>query len=159
MSVSSTKPYLLRAVFDWCVDGGFTPYVAVQVDARTRVPIQHVRDGQIVLNIAPYATNQLLIDDEALSCQARFSGKVESLYVPIPQIVAIYARENGQGLAFQAGIAAGSAMELGGLIEAEAAPVEPALPEQGGAGAAADADEPGPDAPTPARGSHLRRIK
>ncbi|MEN3113568.1 ClpXP protease specificity-enhancing factor [Uliginosibacterium paludis] len=158
MSTSSTKPYLLRAIFDWCVDGGFTPYVAVQVDARTRVPVQHVRDGQIVLNIAPYATNQLLIDDEALSCQARFSGKVESLYVPITQVLAIYARENGQGMAFQPGMLAGSAMELGGLVEAEAAPVD-AVPEESAQPDEPEGDDPGPASPAPARGGHLRRIK
>ncbi len=157
---TSTKPYLLRAIFDWCVDGGFTPYVAVQVDTRTRVPIQHVRDGQIVLNIAPYATNQLLIDDEALSCQARFSGKVESLYVPITQVLAIYARENGQGMAFQPGMLAGSAMELGGLVEADAAAADLAvtgeeMPQQD----EPEGTDPAPATPAPAKGGHLRRIK
>lgn len=157
MSTSSTKPYLLRGIFDWCVDAGFTPYVAVQVDLRTRVPVQHVRDGQIVLNIAPYATNNLLIDAEALSCQARFSGKVESLYVPITQIMAIYARENGQGMAFQPGMLAGSGMELGGMVEDDrvsAAPFEVA-----GEAPPGTTEEPQPEPPSPVKGGHLRRIK
>lgn len=160
MSTSSTKPYLLRGIFDWCVDAGFTPYVAVQVDARTRVPIQHVRDGQIVLNIAPYATNSLLIDAEALSCQARFSGKVESLYVPITQVLAIYARENGQGMAFQPGMLAGSGTELGGMIEDDAvAQLSSMTDDEMPPVPSTEHPDPDPSGPAPVKGGHLRRIK
>lgn len=161
MSVSkslSTKPYLVRAIYDWCVESGFTPYIAVQVDQRTRVPPQHVQDGQIVLNIAPYATGKLLIDAEAASFQARFSGKLENLYVPLTQILAIYARENGQGMAFQPGAIAGSAMELGGVQEQEesGAAQEPvAVP---GVETEIDPDPQPPVAPA-AKGAHLRRVK
>lgn len=168
MSPAPTKPYLVRAIFDWCNDAGFTPYVAVLVDARTLVPPQHVHDGQIVLNIAPYATNKLVIDGEALSCQARFSGKVENLYVPMSQIIAIYARENGQGMAFQPGMLAGSAMELGGPQASADALPEQAPGETADAGEAQSAVEDAPETPEPPqppqppqppRGSHLRRIK
>ncbi|WP_341677828.1 ClpXP protease specificity-enhancing factor [Niveibacterium sp. SC-1] len=99
--VPSTKPYLIRAIYEWCVDAGFTPFLAVAVDARCRVPTPFVKDGQIVLNIAPHATNQFQLDNEAMSCQARFGGVAQTLYVPIDNISAIYARENGQGMAFE----------------------------------------------------------
>ncbi|MCX9154928.1 ClpXP protease specificity-enhancing factor [Niveibacterium sp. 24ML] len=99
--VPSTKPYLVRALYEWCVDSGFTPHVAVQVDDDVRVPRAFVRDGQIVLNVAPDATNQFNLDNEALSCQARFGGVAQLIYVPIANIAAIYARENGQGMAFE----------------------------------------------------------
>jgi len=99
--VPSTKPYLIRAIYEWCVDAGFTPFLAVSVDARCRVPTPFVKDGQIVLNIAPHATHQFQLDNEAMSCQARFGGVAQSLYVPIDNISAIYARENGQGMAFE----------------------------------------------------------
>lgn len=165
MSAAPTKTYLVRAIYDWCNDSGFTPYVAVLVDARTLVPPQHVNDGQIVLNIAPYATNKLIIDEEALSCQARFSGKVENLYVPLSQILAIYARENGQGMAFQPGILAGSAMELGGMADATPVEAPASVSPSAAAGEApetAAADASGDDSPEPPpspRGGHLRRIK
>jgi stringent starvation protein B len=100
-NIPSTKPYLIRALYDWCVDSGFTPHVAVQVDESVRVPRAFVRDGQIVLNVAPDATNQFNLDNDALSCQARFGGVAQMIYVPIANIAAIYARENGQGMAFE----------------------------------------------------------
>lgn len=118
MTTSHTKPYLLRAIHEWCVESGFTPYVVVRVDENTRVPMAYVRDGQIVLNIAPYATHQLSISNDDISCQARFNGVAQQLYVPVSNVVAIYARETGQGLAFQPGVDSGSAMEIGGVLEA-----------------------------------------
>lgn len=160
-----TKHYLVRAVFDWCVDNSLTPYLVVLVDERTRVPMQHVRDGQIVLNIAPYATNKLVIDAEAASFQARFSGVAQNLYVPMSQIVAIYARENGQGMAFQPGAIAGSGMELGGVVDGDVEDVSTGLSvvtdDARSDTPVADAGpEPEPPAPTPAaKGGHLRRIK
>ncbi|MDO6387350.1 MULTISPECIES: ClpXP protease specificity-enhancing factor [unclassified Uliginosibacterium] len=154
---SSTKSYLIRAIFDWCVDNSLTPYVVVLVDERTLVPLQHVRDGQIVLNIAPYATNKLLIDAEAVSCQARFSGKVETIYVPISQVLAIYARENGQGMAFQPGAISGSGMELGGVVEAPEEESVEHLPAT--AASASEPDDEPPVPPPASKGSHLRRIK
>lgn len=104
--IPSTKPYLIRALYDWCVDSGYTPYIAVVVDDQVRVPRGFVKDGQIVLNVAPHATHQFTLDNEAMSCQARFGGQAQQLYVPIGNIAAIYARENGQGMAFEVEVAA-----------------------------------------------------
>lgn len=97
----STKPYLLRAIHEWCTDQGFTPYLQVTVDSRTRVPREHVRDGQIVLNVGQEATHQLLIGNEDITFQARFNGRAFPIYVPVDCVAAIYARENGQGMAFE----------------------------------------------------------
>ncbi|MCM0036290.1 MAG: ClpXP protease specificity-enhancing factor [Burkholderiaceae bacterium] len=102
MAESSTKPYMLRALHEWCTDNGYTPQIVVQVDANTLVPHAHVRDGQITLNIGALATNRLVIGNEAVEFQARFSGVTENLYVPIATIVAIYARETGAGMGFEA---------------------------------------------------------
>ena len=96
----STKPYLLRAIWEWCCDNGFTPHIAVVVDQRTRVPREFVKDGQIVLNLGPGATNKLQIGNEYVEFQARFGGVARDLSVPIQQVAAIYARENGAGMAF-----------------------------------------------------------
>lgn len=96
----STKPYLLRAIWEWCCDNGFTPHIAVVVDQRTRVPREFVKDGQIVLNLGPGATNKLQIGNEYVEFQARFGGVARELSVPIQQVAAIYARENGAGMAF-----------------------------------------------------------
>jgi stringent starvation protein B len=103
MELPSTKPYLLRAIWEWCCDSGFTPYIAVQVDARTLVPREFVRDGQIVLNLGPDATNKLQIGNELIEFQARFGGVARELSVPVGQVSAIYARENGAGMAFDIG--------------------------------------------------------
>lgn len=100
--MSSTKPYLIRAIYEWCVDEGFTPYLAVQVDERTRVPREFVRDGQIVLNVSAEATHRLVMDNEEISFQTRFNGAAFPVVVPVDAVVAIYARENGQGMAFEA---------------------------------------------------------
>ena len=97
----STKPYFLRAVFEWCVDQGFTPYLTVVVDGRTRVPREYVRDGQIVLNIGADATHQLQMGNEEISFQARFNGVAFPVNVPIDAVAAIYAKENGHGMAFE----------------------------------------------------------
>ncbi len=99
----STKPYLMRAICEWCCDNGFTPYIAVQVDARTRVPMEFVRDGQIVLNLGPDATNRLSIGNDLIEFQARFGGVARDMSVPVSNVAAIYARENGAGMAFETG--------------------------------------------------------
>lgn len=100
-SAASTKPYLLRALYEWCVDNGFTPYISVMVDSRTRVPMEYVRDGEIVLNIGPLAASRLVIGNELIECSARFSGMVRELSIPVTAVSAIYARENGQGMSFE----------------------------------------------------------
>src|SRR5664279_1372150 len=94
----STKPYLIRAIWEWCNDNGYTPYIAVTVDERTRVPREFVRDGQIVLNVGGEATSRLQMGNDWIAFQARFGGVSRDLSVPIDQVAAIYARENGAGM-------------------------------------------------------------
>jgi len=96
-----TKPYLMRAIYEWCVDNGYTPYLSVSVDATTSVPAEHVRDGEIILNIGPLATNRLKMGNEMIEFSARFGGVAREIRVPVARVVAIYARENGQGLVFE----------------------------------------------------------
>lgn len=124
----STKPYLLRALWEWCCDNGYTPYIAVQVDARTLVPREFVKEGQIVLNVGPDATNKLQMGNELIEFQARFGGVARQLSVPITRVSAIYARENGAGMAFEI------EEDEGGVGDAEEAPA---------------VDDKGPDEPPP----------
>jgi stringent starvation protein B len=98
---ASTTPYLIRAIWEWCVDNGFTPYIAVRVDATTRVPMEYVRNGEIVLNISPDATRNLKIGNELIQFSARFNGVSREVSVPVAAVGGIFAKENGQGLAFQ----------------------------------------------------------
>ena len=97
MNLPSTKPYLLRAIHEWCCDNGYTPYIAVRPDARARVPREFIKDGQIVLNIGLDATGHLHIGNEEITFQARFGGVARELYVPVDNVAAIYAKENGVG--------------------------------------------------------------
>jgi stringent starvation protein B len=97
----STKPYLLRAVYEWCVDNGYTPHISVVVDSRTRVPMEYVRNGEIVLNIGPVAASRLQMGNEVIECTARFSGITQELVIPVATVAAIYARENGHGMSFE----------------------------------------------------------
>lgn len=98
---TSTKPYLLRAVYEWCVDNGYTPYISVVVDAQTRVPMEYVHDGEIVVNIGPVAASRLQMGKDLIECTVRFSGAAKELVIPVAAVAAIYARENGQGMAFE----------------------------------------------------------
>jgi stringent starvation protein B len=97
---SSTRPYLIRALHDWCTDNGFTPYVAVFVDENVRVPMEYVKNNEIVLNVGFEATTGLKLGNEHLEFKARFGGTSRDIFVPIDHVIAIYARENGQGMAF-----------------------------------------------------------
>jgi len=97
---SSTRPYLIRALYEWCTDNGFTPYVAVRVDEGVRVPNEYVKDGEIVLNISFDATSSLKLGNEFIEFKARFAGTAREIQVPVTHVLAIYARENGQGMAF-----------------------------------------------------------
>lgn len=97
---TSTRPYLLRALYEWCSDNGFTPHVAVAVDDSVVVPREFVQDGQIVLNISMSSVNALHITNDAVMFQARFSGVVREIYVPVGRVIALFARENGQGMTF-----------------------------------------------------------
>ncbi len=97
---TSTRPYLIRALYEWCTDNGLTPYVAVKVDNSVQVPREHVKDGEIVLNISFDATSSLQLGNEYIEFKARFGGKSREILVPVGRVIAIYARENGQGMAF-----------------------------------------------------------
>ena len=97
---TSTRPYLIRALYEWCTDNGLTPYVAVMVDDSVQVPREYVKDGEIVLNISFDATSSLQLGNDFIEFKARFGGKPREILVPIGRVTAIYARENGQGMAF-----------------------------------------------------------
>ena len=97
---TSTRPYLIRALYEWCTDNGFTPYVAVSVDNTVQVPREYVKNNEIVLNIGFDATSSLTLGNEFIEFKARFSGAAREIRVPISHVIAIYARENGQGMAF-----------------------------------------------------------
>ena len=97
---SSTRPYLIRALHDWCTDNGFTPYLAVYVDRSVQVPQEYVKNNEIVLNVSFEATSQLQLGNEFIEFKARFGGMARDISVPVDHVIAIYARENGQGMAF-----------------------------------------------------------
>lgn len=97
----STKPYLLRAIHEWCMDNGYTPHLLVAVNAQTRVPMAYVKAGEIVLNLNYTATKDLLMDNEAVSFSARFAGVSQNLYVPMTAVKGLFARETGQGMFFE----------------------------------------------------------
>ena len=171
---SSTRPYLIRALHDWCTDNGFTPYVAVFVDASVRVPAEYVKNNEIVLNVGFEATSGLKLGNDFIEFKARFGGSSREIMVPMDHVIAIYARENGQGMAFPApsGVHA-----VKGLAAADAAAAStPAAPVRGTprlaltethaareavpAEAAADSDLPPPPPEPPASGRpSLKRIK
>ena len=96
----STRPYLIRAIYEWCTDNGLTPYVAVRVDDTVQVPREFVKNGEIVLNVSFDATSALQLGNDFIEFKARFAGKPRDIMVPIANVQAIYARENGQGMAF-----------------------------------------------------------
>ena len=138
---TSTKPYLLRAIYEWCVDNGLTPYLSIVVDANTRVPMEYVRDGEIVLNVGPLATSRLHMGNDTVECTARFSGVARELHIPVNAVAAIYARENGQGMSFE---------------------VVPSQPPEGVPAERTPSVAPDPDKPEPPRPSGkpaLRRVK
>ncbi|MBH1957405.1 MAG: ClpXP protease specificity-enhancing factor [Burkholderiales bacterium] len=99
-NATSTRPYLIRALYEWCTDNGFTPYVAVSVDNTVQVPREYVKNNEIVLNIGFDATSSLTLGNEFIEFKARFGGSAREILVPVSHVIAIYARENGQGMAF-----------------------------------------------------------
>lgn len=111
----STRPYLIRALYEWCTDSGYTPYLVVRVNESVQVPHEYVNNGEIVLNISYDATSGLHIGNDFVEFKARFGGKPRDILVPVHRVIAIYARENGQGMAFA-------------LDEEEVAPDAPQLP-------------------------------
>ena len=151
---NSTRPYLLRALHEWCSDSGFTPYVAVLVDETVQVPMEYVKNGEIVLNVSYDATSGMTLGNEFIEFKARFAGTPREIIVPINRVMAIYARENGQGMAFPMSVAA------------EATPVMPAPSPARPALSAVDKsheahvpdDDPTPTSPTSGRPT-LTRVK
>lgn len=127
--MQSTKPYLIRAIHEWCSDQGFTPYLAVKVDATTRVPREFVKGGEIVLNVGAEATHQLMLGNEEITFQARFGGKAFPVVVPIARVAAIYASENGEGMAFEVTEAVAAESPADGVV-AGAAPAAEAPAER-----------------------------
>jgi len=101
VSALSQQPYFLRALYEWCVDSGHTPYLTVRVDKQTRVPQAFVKDGQIVLNVGPSAVRNIHMDNDWVTFSARFGGMSHSIEIPVGNVVAIYARETGEGMAFE----------------------------------------------------------
>jgi len=131
----STKPYLIRAIYEWCADSGYTPYLAVRVDSYTRVPMSYVRDGEIVLNLSMNAVRNLQMGNEDITCSGRFGGVPYEIYVPMDAVIGIFSKETGRGLVFQGN---------------ESSDMLPA--GQGG-------DEPPPASPPSPPRSHLRVVK
>ena len=135
----STKPYFIRAIYEWCSDCGFTPYLSVRVDERTRVPAEYVKNGEIVLNVSLNATRNLTINNDLVQFSARFSGVSREVTIPVDRVQGIFARENGQGAFF--------------TVEAPVAEPESAAAAQTPAG---DADSP---KPPPAGRANLKLVK
>ena len=128
---TSTRPYLVRALHEWCTDNGFTPYVAVKVDASVQVPREYVQGGEIVLNVSMDATSSLKLGNEFIEFKARFGGQPRDIMVPIHRVMAIYARENGQGMAFPVADEADAAPPLAAATDAPEDPMPPASPPAG----------------------------
>lgn len=166
---TSTRPYLIRALYDWCTDNGLTPYVAVLVDDTVQVPREYVKNGEIVLNISFDATSSLKLGNEFIEFKARFAGSAREIMVPVSRVIAIYARENGQGMAFPVPVASGASGEempkaspltsvpaAGAQGDDDAKVVQLVTPEAAGL-------EPGPDGepPRPPSGPRpaLKRVK
>ena len=141
MQEPSTKPYLIRAIYEWCTDSGYTPFLAVHVDANTRVPQEFVKNNEIVLNVSALATTKLVIGNELVEFQARFGGRARSISVPIANITAIYARENGHGMAFELAEPASA--------QSHDVPALPAPVASGGSDAPADAPAGARETPRP----------
>ncbi|MDQ3058057.1 MAG: ClpXP protease specificity-enhancing factor [Pseudomonadota bacterium] len=183
---TSTRPYLIRALYEWCTDNGFTPYVAVSVDETVQVPREYVKNNEIVLNIGFEATSSLTLGNEFIEFKARFGGTAREILVPISHVIAIYARENGQGMAFP--LEPGSTgVPVGGTAASPSVPQEavagsvPATAKGGseteapeskimqlvesaplataGGTAAPDKDSPEPPKPPPRPRPSLKRVK
>jgi stringent starvation protein B len=166
---TSTRPYLIRALYEWCTDNGFTPYVAVLVDDSVQVPREYVKNGEIVLNISFDATSSLKLGNDFIEFKARFAGSAREIMVPVNRVIAIYARENGQGMAFPVAVpgAAEDGTKASPLSSVPAAPAESPetkvvqlVPPETTPTVASDA-EPEPEPPRPPAGPRpaLKRVK
>jgi stringent starvation protein B len=162
---SSTRPYLIRALYDWCTDNGLTPYIAVLVDETVQVPREYVKNGEIVLNISFDATSSLKLGNDLIEFKARFAGTAREIMVPVSRVIAIYARENGQGMAFPVPVpAAGgedrpsplSSVPAAGVADDEPRVVQLVTPEPPASNNGPDGEPPRPPSgPRPA----LKRVK
>jgi len=141
MAERSTKPYLIRAVHEWACDSGFTPYLSVKVDENTRVPMEHVKNGEIVLNLSYDATHKLTIGRDLIQFSARFGGVSRECSVPVAAVQGIFARENGQGLFFPEESQVQSTVPPG----MQSSPEKP--------------DDPKPDSPAPGGRPRLQVVK
>jgi stringent starvation protein B len=159
MSEISTKPYLLRAIYEWCTDNGYTPYLAAIVDAQTRVPKEFVKNGEIVLNISFSATSGLKMENDFIKFNARFGGVSREISVPVENVIAIYARENGQGMAFELSrLPARDDTEAAGSTAPALAAVPPSQADEIGTSASSAPDD-NPDPPKKGGRPTLTRIK
>ena len=171
---TSTRPYLLRALHDWCVDNGFTPYIAVHVDSSVQVPLEYVKNNEIVLNIGFDATSGLKLGNDFIEFKARFGGSAREITVPVDHVVAIYARENGQGMAFPMPTEPGPGHRAADTDDTAAAPraglrlassdgegtPDHGHPEEADADAGDDSGEdPPPDPGAPSPRPTLKRVK
>ena len=146
---TSTRPYLIRALHEWCSDNGFTPHIAVKVDESVRVPLEYVNNGEIILNVAMDATSGLQLGNDFIEFKARFGGQPRDILVPVGRVIAIYARENGQGMAFPPptdflpGTAEeGSELPTQAATPSDAKPVVQLVPEAASANKSEPPDEP-----------------
>ncbi len=163
---TSTRPYLIRALYDWCTDNGLTPYIAVLVDETVQVPREYVKNGEIVLNISFDATSSLKLGNDFIEFKARFAGTAREIMVPVNRVIAIYARENGQGMAFPVAVAApvgeekpsplSSVPAAGAASEDEPRVVQLVTPEPPASNSGPDGEPPRP--PSGPRPS-LKRVK
>ncbi len=149
MSEISTKPYMLRAIYEWCSDSGYTPYIAVKVNQACQVPMAYVKNGEIVLNISFNSTKGLKMDNESIRFSARFAGVARDIYVPVENVLAIYASENTQGMAFD--------VRLDNLPVAESSQQAPSKAPSDVA--TTTSDEPAPETPKKGGKPTLVRIK
>ena len=151
--VPSTRPYLIRALHEWCTDNGFTPYLAVAVDDSVQVPREFVKNHEIVLNTSFDATSHLQLGNEFIEFKARFGGVAREVVVPVDHVIAIYARENGQGMAFPH-----PPMVHGGGESAEGAPAAARLHVVPGPASEGHGDDEPPTPPSGGRPA-LKRVK
>jgi stringent starvation protein B len=159
---SSTRPYMIRALYEWCVDHHFTPHVAVHVDETVQVPQEYVKNGEIVLNISYDATSGLKLGNDFIEFKARFSGSARGIMVPVNRVLAIYARENGQGMAFPLQLQApdDGANHEGGASssdQANSAPVK--APRNLNLTLSGDTPTPPPPPKTGGKRPELKRVK
>ena len=151
---SSTRPYLLRAMHEWCTDTGFTPYVAVFVDETVQVPMEYVKNGEIVLNVGYDATAGMTLGNEFIEFKARFGGVPREIIIPINRVMAIYARENGQGMSFPMNTASDAV-----AVPKKSVPARPALSAVDTPHAESAADDEPPTPTSPSGRPALTRVK